>query len=140
MISGLAAGIIAAAGIVVAITALSGSLAAVLFVVFFSSLILLPGLALALFPIGPLWMVIASILVHYDTRNVWAYAAAGAAAATGMPFLLAAWILVLLTETPAKAAEWLVWFAWFALSGAIGGAFAGARIVAILRADGSRAG
>jgi hypothetical protein len=144
MLSGLAAGIVAAAAIVLvlgaAVAILSGSGKGALAMSMFAlPLVLLTGLALALFPIGPVWVAIAWMLVRHDTTSVWAYMAAGAAAATGMPLLLPALIFVIATETAAGAAGWLLFFAWFAVSGAIGGAFAGVRIANILRENGASA-
>jgi hypothetical protein len=139
MLSGPAAGIVAAAAIVLVLGAATeilsrlgdGAFAASVFVV---PLVLLTASALALIPIGPLWMAIAWMLVRQGTTSAWAYAAAGAAAATGMPLLLPA-----ATETVAGAVGWLIFFAWFALSGAIGGAFAGVRIASISRENGAAA-
>jgi hypothetical protein len=145
MISGLAAGITAAATPIlafcviasVASTTSAGAFGAALFV---PMLVLLTGSALALFPIGPLWVAIAWILVRHDTRSVRTYAAAGAAASTGMPFLLPALMFVIGTaENAGSVVGWLVLFAWFATSGALGGAFAGLRIVRILRENGAPA-
>jgi len=134
MLSGLAAGIVAAAAI------LSGSgEGAFAMSMFVLPLVLLTGLALALFPIGPVWVAIAWMLVRHNTTSVWVYMAAGAAVATGMPLLLPALIFVIATETDAGAAGWLLFFAWFALSGAIGGAFAGVRIASTLRENGAPA-
>ena len=117
MMSGLAAGIVAAALIAFP----------------FAPLVLLAGLALAFFPIGPLWVAIAWILVRQDTRSTWAYAAAGAATATGLPILLPAWMFLVGTANAGDAFGWLLFFMWFALSGAIGGAFAGRGIGSQLR-------
>jgi hypothetical protein len=144
MLSGPAAGIVAAAAIVLVLGAATeilsrlgeGAFAASVFVV---PLVLLTASALALVPIGPLWMAIAWMLVRQGTTSAWAYAAAGAAAATGMPLLLPALIFVVATETVAGAVGWLIFFAWFALSGAIGGAFAGVRIASISRENGAAA-
>ncbi len=153
MINGLAAGVVAAAAIVVAIAVVisfpSGSIASGLFAALIgSTLVLTTASALAIFPIGPLWLMMAWILVRHDTRSVWVYAAAGSAAATGMPVLLPIWIFIVATGTINAGLSgflgWLVFFAWFAVSGAIGGAFAGARVRDLLGAreprDGSSRG
>lgn len=136
MISGLAAGVVAAAGIVVAlgvvVSAPSGMIVSGFFAgVFFSMFILPTGALLAIFPIGPLWVLMAWIMVRRDVKSAWVYAAVGATAATGLPLLLPFWMLKVAAADFSGALDWLALFGWFAASGAIGGGYAGAGILAL---------
>ena len=107
----------------------------------FAMWVIIVGPLFAIFPIGPLWVLLAQILIRRRARSLWSYAAAGAAAATCAPILVPFLLYEIFThlhELFTQPFAFLrpgpyVFVAWFAISGAVGGGFSGVLIGKLFR-------